>query len=232
MSRLPTLFLLSPDDVRRAAILHELEAQPVRTHPARNTAALAAMKQTHLPDVLLVAPATDDTAPCSLVSAVRQEAPHVPLLVISTDVSPETRRRLFEVGAHDVLIAPYVPPELWLRIMRLAAHSEKHAVALGGGWHLDAHGDELHHTQSGTVHQMPPSEARLLQQLLQAQGGVIEHDDLAWRVSSAPAICETRAGLASLVARLRRRLASLPGITCSIVAARNRGYRLVTQKPL
>lgn len=228
MSPLSILFVLSPDDAQRAALLSELAQASLRTHPARDVAALAALRRTYWPDMILCAPAQDDPDPCALIHAARQADAHTPLLVISADAAPETRRRLFEAGAHDVLIAPYKPPELLLRIMRLTAHADRHLHEIGDDWHFDLRTGTLCHRPSGAVCRMPSSEAWLLQRLLTARGRIVAHDELIHQISG---IGESLAGLASLVARLRRRLATLPHITCAIVAVRNRGYRLVLHKP-
>lgn len=66
----------------------------------------------HVPDALLVA--ANAFGKYETIESIRSKALCPPILIISDDPHPESRRKLLEAGATDILIAPFEGPELIL----------------------------------------------------------------------------------------------------------------------
>jgi DNA-binding response OmpR family regulator len=152
-----------------------------------------------------------------------------PIIVVSGESGEPAKVRALGIGADDYLTKPFGKAELLARIAAVMRRAE------GSGRGLEPAGGRLaigqlavdpsrHEARvGGTILDLTPTEFRLLETLLRADGAVVPHLRLAragWPADADPDLLWLKPHLA----RLRAKLAALSGP--SIVAVRGVGYRL------
>jgi DNA-binding response OmpR family regulator len=152
-----------------------------------------------------------------------------PIIVVSGESGEPAKVRALGIGADDYLTKPFGKAELLARIAAVMRRAE------GTGRGLEPAGGRLtigelsvdpsrHEARVGsTVLDLTPTEFRLLETLLRADGAVVPHLRLAragWPADADPDLLWLKPHLA----RLRAKLDALGGP--SIVAVRGVGYRL------
>lgn len=217
----PQILILAQEALRTnlLRILREHRViAPFNARFAYNLAVLDAMMQ-DVPDALLLT--ADTHGKCAALESVHSKALCPPVLIISDDAHPESRRKLFAAGATDILIAPFEASELIFRLERLC-NSRK--MPYFGAWYLDVRDHTLHHKKSGAQQRLTQAEARALRCLLLASGRLVEHHELATVISPER---ESLGTVSVIVSRLRRHIATISDASFRIVSVRNRGYRIV-----
>jgi DNA-binding response OmpR family regulator len=152
-----------------------------------------------------------------------------PIIVVSGESGEPAKVRALGIGADDYLTKPFGKAELLARIAAVMRRAE------GTGRGLEPDGGRLtigelsvdpsrHEARVGSaVLDLTPTEFRLLETLLRADGAVVPHLRLAragWPADADPDLLWLKPHLA----RLRAKLDALAGP--SIVAVRGVGYRL------
>jgi DNA-binding response OmpR family regulator len=152
-----------------------------------------------------------------------------PIIVVSGESGEPAKVRALGIGADDYLTKPFGKAELLARIAAVMRRAE------GTGRGLEPDGGRLtigelsvdpsrHEARvGGAVLDLTPTEFRLLEALLRADGAVVPHLRLAragWPADADPDLLWLKPHLA----RLRAKLDALGGP--SIVAVRGVGYRL------
>ena len=152
-----------------------------------------------------------------------------PIIVVSGESGEPAKVRALGIGADDYLTKPFGKAELLARIAAVMRRAE------GSGRGLEPAGGRLaigeltvdpsrHEARvGGTILDLTPTEFRLLETLLRADGAVVPHLRLAragWPADADPDLLWLKPHLA----RLRAKLDALSGP--SIVAVRGVGYRL------
>ena len=152
-----------------------------------------------------------------------------PIIVVSGESGEPAKVRALGIGADDYLTKPFGKAELLARIAAVMRRAE------GPGRGLEPAGGRLaigeltvdparHEARvGGTILDLTPTEFRLLETLLRADGAVVPHLRLAragWPADADPDLLWLKPHLA----RLRAKLDALDGP--SIVAVRGVGYRL------
>jgi DNA-binding response OmpR family regulator len=152
-----------------------------------------------------------------------------PIIVVSGESGEPAKVRALGIGADDYLTKPFGKAELLARIAAVMRRAE------GSGRGLEPAGGRLaigeltvdpsrHEARvGGTILDLTPTEFRLLETLLRADGAVVPHLRLAragWPADADPDLLWLKPHLA----RLRAKLNALSGP--SIVAVRGVGYRL------
>jgi DNA-binding response OmpR family regulator len=152
-----------------------------------------------------------------------------PIIVVSGESGEPAKVRALGIGADDYLTKPFGKAELLARIAAVMRRAE------GTGRGLEPDGGRLtigdlsvdpsrHEARVGSaVLDLTPTEFRLLETLLRADGAVVPHLRLAragWPADADPDLLWLKPHLA----RLRAKLDALGGP--SIVAVRGVGYRL------
>jgi DNA-binding response OmpR family regulator len=152
-----------------------------------------------------------------------------PIIVVSGESGEPAKVRALGIGADDYLTKPFGKAELLARIaavMRRAEAGGRGPEAAGGRLAVgDLTVDPGRHEArvGGTVLDLTPTEFRLLETLLRADGAVVPHLRLAragWPADADPDLLWLKPHLA----RLRSKLGALGGP--SITAVRGVGYRL------
>jgi DNA-binding response OmpR family regulator len=152
-----------------------------------------------------------------------------PIIVVSGESGEPAKVRALGIGADDYLTKPFGKAELLARIaavMRRAEGTGRGLEPAGGRLTIgELSVDPSRHDArvGGTVLDLTPTEFRLLETLLRADGAVVPHLRLAragWPADADPDLLWLKPHLA----RLRSKLDALGGP--SIVAVRGVGYRL------
>lgn len=143
-----------------------------------------------------------------------------PIMLITSSVNPEFRRRCFHLGISEILLAPFEPADLMWRLARLVNVSKSLSL---GAWYLDARTNTLLHKETGESQKITGAESRALHCLLLAQGLVVDRNELGRVISPDK---EGNGTVSTIISRLRRKVGSLPGAHCAITPIRNRGYQL------
>jgi DNA-binding response OmpR family regulator len=155
-----------------------------------------------------------------------------PIIVVSGESGEPAKVRALGIGADDYLTKPFGKAELLARIaavMRRAEGSGRGPEPAGGRLTFgDLSVDPNRHEArvGGMSLDLTPTEFRLLETLLRADGAVVPHLRLAragWPADADPDLLWLKPHLA----RLRAKLDALTGP--SIVAVRGVGYRLETE---
>lgn len=156
-----------------------------------------------------------------LLKHLQQESIQPQVLVIAPNARADFRKQLYRLGVSDVLIAPYLPPELHLRIKRL--WQEHRYQTQMGPCHLDLEMGELKHALNNNRCRLTVAERRVLATLVQAQGHVVTRSDL---VQAMRAVNPEGRSLNTIVLRLRKKLTQVGPQCPQILTVPKRGYRI------
>ena len=154
-----------------------------------------------------------------------------PIIVVSGESSEAAKVRALGIGADDYLVKPFGRAELLARIsavMRRASRSDTSdfgGPATFGGLALDP---ARHEARVGaTLLDLTPTEYRLLESLVRANGDLVLHLRLAragWPAEPDPDLLWLKPHLARLRAKLQ------PASGPAIVVVRGVGYRLEARR--
>lgn len=152
----------------------------------------------------------------------------VPVLMLTARGEEIDRILGLEMGADDYLPKPFSPRELVARLralLRRSAHqqSEQSQISIQKIEDISINPNNLAITVNGRQHDISVSELRLLEQLIQNPGKVVDRDLLSKKIFGHPAYPMDRS-LDMLVSRLRRKLGPRPDGGERIKAARGEGY--------
>lgn len=183
-----------------------------------------------LPDLVLLDLAMPGPDGFTVIGQIRGFGA-APVIVVSGESGEAAKVRALGLGADDYLTKPFGRAELLARIGAVMRRAEAAPIAgpaadgrlLAGSLELDP---RRHEARVGTRSlALTPTEYRLLEALLRAQGDVVAHFQLAragWPSETDPDVL----WLKPHVARLRAKLAGVGGP--AIVPVRGVGYRLET----
>ena len=154
-----------------------------------------------------------------------------PILVVSGESGEAAKVRALGLGADDYLTKPFGKAELLARIAAIMRRVDRAAGPSGGGGPLSA--GELvlepgrHEARVGDASlALTPTEFRLLEALVRANGDIVPHLQLAragWPAETDPDLLWLKPHLA----RLRAKVEAAGGP--EIVAVRGVGYRVVVE---
>ncbi len=179
------------------------------------------------PDLVLLdlaMPGPDGFSGAGQMRAVGQ----APILVVSGESGEAAKVRALGIGADDYLTKPFGKAELLARIAAIMRRVDRPGTSAPAG-PLEAGGLVLepgrHEARVGdTALALTPTEFRLLEALVRANGDIVPHLQLAragWPAETDPDLLWLKPHLA----RLRAKVADAGGP--QVVAVRGVGYRLV-----
>ncbi len=179
------------------------------------------------PDLVLLdlaMPGPDGFSVAGQMRAVGQ----APILVVSGESGEAAKVRALGIGADDYLTKPFGKAELLARIAAIMRRVDRPGTSAPAG-PLEAGGLVLepgrHEARVGdTALALTPTEFRLLEALVRANGDIVPHLQLAragWPAETDPDLLWLKPHLA----RLRAKVADAGGP--QVVAVRGVGYRLV-----
>jgi len=179
------------------------------------------------PDLVLLDLAMPGPDGFTVAGLIRSAGP-APILVVSGESGEEAKVKALRIGADDYLVKPFGRAELLARIGAVMRRVDRSAAGPTAG-PLSA-GDLVlepgrHTARVGeTVLTLTPTEYRLLEALVRADGDLVPHLQLAragWPAEADPDLLWLKPHLA----RLRGKIEGAGGP--AIVAVRGVGYRIV-----
>lgn len=185
------------------------------------------------PELLLLNQTLSEKSGFTEIQELRQGGHRFAILMLSSGPStPSERLRALELGADDVLSAPFLSRELLLRIEHLLSRNQGQnltRVPIGHGYQLaEVHFDPDNRLLLGPQGQTQPlsrGEVVLLLALCRAPGAVLNRAFLA-RTSGSLVDAEHSRSLDVRISKLRRLLTNAGGNDGFIACVRGQGYRL------
>ena len=175
-----------------------------------------------VPDLLVVDIGLPDTDGRDVVQALRAQGASLPIIFLTAKDALTDRVTGFSAGGDDYLTKPFAFAELVVRLQALLRRAPADTVVAAGSLRLDP----LAHVASADGRKVPltPTEFRLLAKLVANRGSTVRRRDLVR--TGWPHGARVRDNtLDAYVARLRRKLADLPG-TPGITTVHGVGYIL------
>jgi two-component system KDP operon response regulator KdpE len=180
------------------------------------------------PDLVLLdlaMPGPDGFSVAGQMRAVGQ----APILVVSGESGEAAKVRALGLGADDYLTKPFGKAELLARIAAIMRRVDRPGSGSGNAGPLEAGGLVLepgrHEARVGdTPLQLTPTEFRLLEALVRANGDIVPHLQLAragWPAETDPDLLWLKPHLA----RLRAKVEDAGGP--HVIAVRGVGYRII-----
>ena len=141
-----------------------------------------------------------------LAPFVQETGTYLPILVLTADASPETKRRALAAGAHDFLTKPFDPTEVELRLRNLLATRSLHLQ-------LQGHAQLLEHKVHERTQELEEARLEILERL--ALAAEYRDDDTGRhtdRVGRACGLLSRAMGLPDADVELMRRASPLHDI--------------------
>lgn len=206
----------------------EIEGYEVAT-AADGKAGLEAVPEVN-PDLLILDLMLPELDGFRVLKALREQAPTLPVLILTAKGEEGDKVRGFRLGADDYVTKPFGLLELLARVERLLrrtpGHPENHAaVQRFGTIEVDPSARTVR--REARMVPLSPKELDLLLALLGAQGRAVSRLELlreVWGYSPA-AVSRT---VDTHVAELRRKLEDDPSSPRHILTVRKMGYRIDT----
>ena len=194
---------------------YEVEGYPTGTELLHRVADV-------VPDLLIIDIGLPDTDGRDVCQAVRAQGISSPVLFLTARDSLPDRLSGFRVGGDDYVTKPFAFAELLARVEALVRRGGMERGVEAGGLVLDP---AKHAVSCGSVTvPLTPTEFRLLAKLAAAPGEAVRRRALVETAWPHGAIVYDNT-LDAYVARLRRKVCSLPGAP-QIVTVRGVGYSL------
>ncbi len=176
----------------------------------------------HAPDLLVIDVGLPDADGRDVCQALRARGIDTPVLFLTARDALTDRLAGFNAGGDDYVTKPFDIEEVTARLQALLRRAGGDAPAFSAGLHFDP--TERTVTQDGTGIALTPTEFRLLATLAARQGRACVRLELTRAAWPHGAIVHDNT-LDVYIARLRRKLASLPRPP-QIVTVHGTGYRL------
>jgi len=218
----PKIMVVEDDLDLRSVLLRGLEEEGFTTVGAGSGAELLERIGPAAPDLLIVDIGLPDTDGRDICQALRAQGMQLPILFLSARAALTDRVTGFSAGGDDYVTKPFAFAELVARLHALLRRAGVDGVIEAGALRLDP----VAHVAStdGEKVSLTPTEFRLLAKLVAAQGAAVRRRELVQ--TGWPHGARVRDNtLDAYVARLRRKLAALPGAP-RITTVHGVGYTL------
>jgi len=193
---------------------------------AGGAAALSEIRE-EMPDLVILDMTRPGLSGPELCDRIREAAPSIPIIVLSSNGSESDRVAALDLGADDCLTKPFGPDELLARIRAVLRRSRPHqglAQALAiGDFHLEH--DSRRIMLLGKEIALTPKEFDILSYLLNNPKKVVTQRELLLAVWG-PESAEETDYLRVYVSRLRRKVELDPGHPRYILTVPWIGYRM------
>ena len=203
-----TILILEDDIEMRSLLVRGLREEEYRAEGVGTGAQLLDWVGRAVPDAFIVDIGLPDADGRDVVQALRAQGIDTPVLFLTARSALPDRLSGFSAGGDDYLTKPFDFSELVARVgalLRRSAHDEAVSV---GGLRLDpvAHAAAC----GGVTAELTPTEFRLLARLAAAPGDAVRRHALMQAAWPHGAVVHDNT-LDVYIARLRRKLAGLPG---------------------
>ena len=218
----PRVILLEDDEELRSIVGRGLREEGFDVSLAATGAELVTQVAGRDADALIVDIGLPDADGRDVVQAIRARGIGVPVIFLTARDALPDRLAGFASGGDDYLTKPFAFAELVARLRALIRRGGSDFAVAVGGLRLDAaqHGASC----GGATVRLTPTEFRLLARLAAAPGEAVRRRELVGAGWPHGAIVHDNT-LDVYIARLRRKLATLPG-SPEIETAHGVGYSL------
>jgi two-component system OmpR family response regulator len=217
-----TILILEDDLELRTTLVRGLREEGFRAESVGTGAHLLERLATLTPDALIIDIGLPDADGRDVCQAVRARGVQAPVLFLTARAALHDRLAGFSAGGDDYLTKPFAFEELVARLAALLRRGGGERTTLVGGLTLDPAAHAM--SCASAVVPLTPTEFRLLARLAAAPGDAIRRQTLIAAAWPHGAIVHDNT-LDAYVARLRRKLASLPGAP-QITTVHGVGYSL------
>ena len=158
---------------------------------------------------------------------IKEEAPQVPVIVLSAKTDVTDKVLLLELGADDYVTKPFSPRELVARVRTVMRRTG--ALPVGNVFHfgdITVNFAEMELTRSGQLVPLTPQEIKALKFFAQNPGRVLSRDELlneVWGYQNYPS---TRT-VDNHILRLRQKLEKDPAYPTHFRTVHGAGYKFV-----
>jgi two-component system response regulator MprA len=204
----PRVLIVEDDSELRSVLQRGLGGEGFDVTTTATAAELLAHVEARVPDALIVDVGLPDADGRDLTQALRARGVQAPVLFLTARDSVPDRLAGFSAGGDDYLVKPFVFDELVARLRALLRRAGTDSALEAGPLRLDP----VTHAVScnGETATLTPTEFRLLAALVARPGETLRRRELLVSAWPAGAIVHDNT-LDVYVARLRRKLRSLPG---------------------
>jgi two-component system OmpR family response regulator len=204
----PHVVLLEDDAELRSLVTRGLGEEGFEVTTASTAAELLRLIGHEDPDVLVVDIGLPDADGRDVVQALRAQGVGAPVIFLTARDALPDRLAGFAAGGDDYLTKPFAFVELVVRLRALIRRGGADLGVEAGGLRLDPASHAV--SCGGATADLTPTEYRILARLAGAPGDAVRRRELVEAAWPHGAIVRDNT-LDVYIARLRRKLASLPG---------------------
>jgi two-component system OmpR family response regulator len=218
----PQIFVLEDDSQMRSLLVRGLREEGYQAQGFATGSDLLLKVSETVPDLFIIDIGLPDTDGRDVCQALRAQGVTAPVLFLTARAALPDRLSGFRVGGDDYLSKPFAFAELLARVEALLRRSGVERSVEAGGLVLDP---AKHAVTVGEITvPLTPTEFRLLAKLAASPGEAVRRKALIDTAWAHGAIVYDNT-LDAYIARLRRKVCSLPGAP-QIVTVRGVGYSL------
>ena len=218
----PHVILLEDDAELRSLVIRGLHEEGFEVTAAASAAEALRQIEDSDPDALVIDIGLPDADGRDVVQALRAEGIGAPVIFLTARDALPDRLAGFAAGGDDYLTKPFAFAELVARLRALIRRGGTDRAVEAGGLRLDP-GTHAASYGDGAV-DLTPTEFRILARLGRAPGDAVRRRELVHAAWPHGAIVHDNT-LDVYIARLRRKLATLPGAP-AIATVHGIGYSL------
>jgi two-component system OmpR family response regulator len=218
----PQIFVLEDDPQMRSLLVRGLREEGYQVQGYATGSELLRKVTESVPDLFVIDIGLPDTDGRDVCQAIRAQGINSPVLFLTARDSLSDRLSGFNVGGDDYLTKPFAFAELLARLEALIRRSGTERSLEAAGLVLDPAKHAV--SAGGVTVPLTPTEFRLLAKLAASPGEAIRRKVLIETGWSHGAIVYDNT-LDAYIARLRRKMATLPGAP-EIATVRGVGYSL------
>jgi len=219
----PRLLIVEDDAALREILVRTLRAEGFLASAVARAAELLEQAQAQEPDALVIDIGLPDGDGRDLCQALRARGIRAPVLFLTARSALTDRLSAFSAGGDDYVSKPFDIEEVLARLHALLRRTETSAEPVTDG-ELDLDPAQLSVSVAGRTQTLTPTEFRLLGALAGRSGKVMTRQELIRTAWPHGAIVQDNT-LDVYIARLRRKLAELPGAP-AIKTVHGFGYQL------
>jgi two-component system OmpR family response regulator len=218
----PHVFVLEDDPELRSLLTRGLREEGFHVSAAASAAEVFELLRGRQPDALVVDIGLPDADGRDVVQALRAHGTTAPVMFLTARDALPDRLGGFAAGGDDYLTKPFAFAELVARLHALLKRGGSDLALRAGGLRLDpgAHAASC----GGEMADLTPTEFRILARLAASPGDAVRRRQLVEAGWAHGAIVHDNT-LDVYIARLRRKLATLPGAP-EIATVHGVGYSL------
>lgn len=218
------ILVVDADPAIRRYLRTALRQRGYRVHDVDDSRLVISALQRYRPRVLILDPQSIGSTGISIITGIRKEWTHLPILVISEQVDPSTIADVLDAGADDYVVKPFSIEELSARVRAALRHAgPSNALFSAGDLSVDLIRGIVR--KKGEFVRLTPIEFDLLKGLIAFAGSAVTPRQLSsvvWGDETPRRVRSLRVHMTNL----RNKLETDPAHPELIVTNPRFGYRL------